>query len=490
MKPSKGSSVRTAASTDGQRAAEAPRVEEADGRRAHDSDWPYAASPLVAIIVLIAVVLYLLLHRDKSVCYPDIREETCYHGNEGAYRLYGTKTDYQVLVKMYQLDKQREYILPGCTARGLFLFNRHTTRYPDREDIVKMEEAMPRLRRAILDSANNSRVHLCKKDIQALSNWTMKLKPDDDNHVTESGREISAAQAKRFLTRFPQLFDKFNASDYVVGFTSRVRTRQTAEAFLKSLLARQEYLEVEKNFLDPQDDILQFHKECNKLMKKKEGTPPAVEAYEKGPYMKRLLDRLTWRMGINVTQGDLKMLLRACMFEYSIYDQSPWCSVFTEDDLKAVEFKEDLDDYYKDGYGLERNYAQACPVIQELVDRLELMANDSSHPNKVLYFSHAGGFKKVVARLGLNRDANPLKADGLCTQANRQWRSSLLCPFNGNVAFVLYNCTGDQHKVVTFLNEQPVILPGCPGHHCPLATFMDNYKKYATSCNMTQICSV
>lgn len=445
---------------------------------------------LVAIVVLIAVVLYLLLHRNTSVCYPDNREETCYHGNQNAYRLYGTKTDYRVLVKMFELDKQGEYVVPGCTAERLFLYNRHTTRYPDRDDIIKMVEAMPRLQRAILDSASASKVHLCKEDIQALSNWTLKFKPSDDNHVTDSGREVSADQAKRFATRFPRLFSNFSARDYVVGFTSRVRTQETAEAFLESLLSRQEYFEVERNFLSPQDDLLQFHKECDKLIKKKEDTPAAVEAFEKGPYMLRLMDRLTWRLGFNVTKGDLKMLLRACMFEYAIYDQSPWCSVFTEDDLKAVEFKDDLDDYYEDGYGLERNYAQACPIIQELVDRLEVIAKDPSHPNKVLYFSHAGGFKKVVARLGLHRDVDLLKADGLCTQANRAWRSSLLCPFNGNVAFVLYKCTADQHKVVTFLNEQPVTVPGCPDVHCPLMTFVDQYKMHATSCNLTEICSV
>ncbi|KAH7943514.1 hypothetical protein HPB52_009170 [Rhipicephalus sanguineus] len=478
---SKGNSG-TARNAGGHPTANGPRIQ-ADGRRAHESDLPYASWPLVAIVVLIAVVLYLLLHRNPLVCYPDNREETCYHGNQNAYRLYGTKTDYRVLVKMFELDKQGEYVVPGCTVEGLFLYNRHTTRYPDRDDIIKMVEAMPRLQRAILDSASASKVHLCKEDIQALSNWTLKFKPSDDNHVTDSGREVSADQAKRFATRFPRLFSNFSARDYVVGFTSRVRTQETAEAFLESLLSRQEYFEVERNFLSPQDDLLQFHKECDKLIK--------VSRCSAGP-RSRLLAHSSWFLFLTRVsfEGDLKMLLRACMFEYAIYDQSPWCSVFTEDDLKAVEFKDDLDDYYEDGYGLERNYAQACPIIQELVDRLEVMAKDPSHPNKVLYFSHAGGFKKVVARLGLHRDVDPLNADGLCTQANRAWRSSLLCPFNGNVAFVLYKCTADQHKVVTFLNEQPVTVPGCPDVHCPLMTFVDQYKMHATSCNLTEICSV
>lgn len=446
---------------------------------------------LVALIVVVAVIVYVLLRGvAPPACYPESRDETCYEGKKDAYRLYGTKTDYRVLVNMYELDKQKEYVVPDCTPQGLFLFNRHTTRYPDKDDIVKMVDAMPRLKSSILEAAKNGTVHLCKSDLDALSNWTLQFRPEDDNHVTPSGRNVSYDQAKRFLAMFPKLFSPFRASDYVVGFTSRVRTLETAQAFLRGLLSEQEYSEVEKNFLPPQDDILQFHKECDKISKNKGGTPAAVEAYEKGPHWQRLLDTLSWRLGFNVTKADLKMLLRACQFEYAIFDTSPWCAVFTEADLKAVEFREDLDDYYKDGYGHERNYAQACPVIKELVSRLEVMSKEPIQPNKILFFSHAGGFKKVIARLGLYRDSKAPASDGLCSQADRQWRSSLLCPFNANVAFVLFKCPKDTHEVVTFLNERPQQIPGCPSHRCPLETFLKIYKGPADTCNITEICSV
>ncbi|XP_077526287.1 multiple inositol polyphosphate phosphatase 1-like isoform X4 [Haemaphysalis longicornis] len=451
---------------------------------------------LVALVIVISVIVFVLLRGQTPppACYPESREETCYEGKKDAYRLYGTKTDYRVLVSMYELDKQKEYVVPDCTPQGLFLFNRHTTRYPDKDDIEKMVEAMPRLQSNIQAAAKNGMgklgVHLCKSDLDALSNWTLRFKPDDDNHVTPSGQNVSYDQAKRFLAMFPKLFSPFRASDYVVGFTSRVRTLETAKAFLHGLLSETEFTEVEKHFLPPQDDILQFHKECDKISKEKAGTPPAVEAYEKGPYWQRLLATLTWRLGFNVTKADLKMLLRACQFEYATYDTAPWCAVFTEDDLKASEFREDLDDYYKDGYGRERNYVQACPVITELVTRLKVMSKEPQQPNKILFFSHAGGFKKVVARLGLNRDSTAPTADHLCSMADRQWRSSLLCPFNANVAFVLFKCPKDSHKVVTFLNERPQQIPGCPSHHCPLETFLNIYKEPADTCNITEICSV
>ncbi|KAH9365660.1 hypothetical protein HPB48_003062 [Haemaphysalis longicornis] len=447
----------------------------------------WSALPLVALVIVISVIVFVLLRGQTPppACYPESREETCYEGKKDAYRLYGTKTDYRVLVSMYELDKQKEYVVPDCTPQGLFLFNRHTTRYPDKDDIEKMVEAMPRLQSNIQAAAKNGMVHLCKSDLDALSNWTLRFKPDDDNHVTPSGQNVSYDQAKRFLSMFPKLFSPFRASDYVVGFTSRVRTLETAKAFLHGLLSETEYSEVEKHFLPPQDDILQFHKECDKISKEKAGTPPAVEAYEKGPYWQRLLTTLTWRLGFNVTKADLKMMLRACQFEYATVRRGP-------DDLKASEFREDLDDYYKDGYGRERNYVQACPVITELVTRLNSKAlTPYSLISFFLFFKNFCAAKRLTDRVLHQRGVNysfVMRNSG--RMADRQWRSSLLCPFNANVAFVLFKCPKDSHKVVTFLNERPQQIPGCPSHHCPLETFLNIYKEPADTCNITEICSV
>lgn len=118
------------------------------------------------------------------------------------------------------------------------------------------------------------------------------------------------------------------------------------------------------------------------------------------------------------------------------------------------------------------------------------VSKDPSQPTKLLYFSHAGGFKKVVARLGLYRDAEPPLADGLCRQSGRAWQSSLVCPFNANLAFVLFECTGGGHQVATFLNEEVQRLPGCPSESCPLETFLELYDEVARDCNVTEICSV
>lgn len=445
---------------------------------------------LVVFLIILAVVLYLLLHRDDTPCFPDKRETTCYQSDQMPYRLYGTKTDYRVLVDQNHLEKNREFTMPGCTAQALFLYNRHTTRYPDKDDIIRMQAELPRLSRAIQESARRQQVHICSEDIQHLDNWTVPFIPENDNHMTPTGAQVVGDQVRRLKTRFPALFSKpFDVSDFIVGFTSRVRTRETAEAFLKHLLPKSEYDEVVGNFGAPQDSLLQFHKECGKLIKDKEDNPAEVDKLENGPYMQRVLDRMSWRLGFNVTREDAKVMARICAFEYAIRDHSPWCAVFGEDELKVLEFRDDLDDYYEDGYGRDRNYIQACPILKELVYRFRNASRDPRQPTKLLYFSHAGGFKKVVARLGLHRDNEALTADGLCSQASRQWRSSVICPFNANLVFVLFKCPGRDHHVAAFLNEQLQQLPGCPSQHCPLATFLSLYGDIAESCNLRDICS-
>lgn len=443
---------------------------------------------LVAVLAITAVLLYLLLHHEDPECFPEHRRESCYRTNKEPYRLYGTKTDYRVLVDRLGLEKEPQFTVPGCAPHALFLYNRHTTRYPDRENIVEMREALPELVINIQNAALDKRVHICKADLEQLERWKMPFKPHHDNNVTPSGKSVVGDQVRRFKKRFPGLFQgQFNASDFVVGYTSRERTRQTAEAFLEHLLSKQDFDAVD--FGPPQDSLLQFHKECNKLIKEKKSTPAEVDKFEKGPFMKRLLDTMSWRLGFNVTREDVNMMYRACVFEYSIHDASPWCAAFDDDELKAIEFREDLDDYYKDAYGLTRNYAQACPIVRELVGRFRNISKDPSQPKKLLYFSHAGGFKKVVARLGLRQDTEPPLADGLCRQSGRAWQSSLVCPFNANLAFVLFKCPEDSYQVATFLNEEVQRLPGCPSDRCPLETFLSLYDDIARDCNVTEICS-
>ena len=50
---------------------------------------------------------------------------------------------------------------------------------------------------------------------------------------------------------------------------------------------------------------------------------------------------------------------------------SPWCAVFSEENLKILEFTDDLSFYYKDGYGYDINWQMTKPLVDELQLRFQ-----------------------------------------------------------------------------------------------------------------------
>jgi len=63
---------------------------------------------------------------------------------------------------------------------------------------------------------------------------------------------------------------------------------------------------------------------------------------------------------------------------------SPWCNIFSELDLQVLEYHQDLDYYWKDGYGNELNLQIACPTLQDLLENLrcDLKYNDLNESNR------------------------------------------------------------------------------------------------------------
>ena len=55
-----------------------------------------------------------------------------------------------------------------------------------------------------------------------------------------------------------------------------------------------------------------------------------------------------------------------CRYDKALYygQLSPWCAAFSNSDLLVLEYIDDLLYYYKDGYGYDINWMQACnPVV-------------------------------------------------------------------------------------------------------------------------------
>lgn len=57
-----------------------------------------------------------------------------------------------------------------------------------------------------------------------------------------------------------------------------------------------------------------------------------------------------------------------CRFEkaWSVDRLSTWCSVFSKDEMKVLEYLDDLDYYYYSGPGREINAKLGCPLLQDM----------------------------------------------------------------------------------------------------------------------------
>ena len=92
---------------------------------------------------------------------------------------------------------------------------------------------------------------------------------------------------------------------------------------------------------------------------------------------------------------DIDLMYNMCSFDKAWRPKklSPWCAAFSQSDLEVscrpngkvivnatliirfcnfclqiLEYREDLEYYYEDGYGFPINYVQACPPVKDVYD--------------------------------------------------------------------------------------------------------------------------
>ena len=149
-------------------------------------------------------------------------------------------------------------------------------------------------------------------------------------------------------------------------------------------------------------------------------------------------DRIQRRLGISyqLTDTNITALWDLCRYTSSglTGTLSPWCALFTTEDLKALEYIADLRHFYRSGYGTSINelFGQIT-----LTDLLKSFQDVKSGKGKKIttYVSHATMMDMVYTALKLFKDDDPLT--GSVRNPNRKWRSSKLAVFSANLMIVL-----------------------------------------------------
>lgn len=155
--------------------------------------------------------------------------------------------------------------------------------------------------------------------------------------------------------------------------------------------------------------------------------------------VKNVFRRLGFRFNLNNTI--IEAMYDLCRYEkaWNVNHHSPWCTAFTKDQLKMLEYAEDLQTFYKYGYGNPENKNKGCGPLRDLINRFEKSVDGYSNEQKVsIQFTDEEGLLAMIVAMGMYKDYNPLSADNYFTQSRRQWMTSNLSPFAGNLAAVLY----------------------------------------------------
>lgn len=77
---------------------------------------------------------------------------------------------------------------------------------------------------------------------------------------------------------------------------------------------------------------------------------------------------------LDLQPEDVQLMYTVCAFETAWQrhkSPSVWCRFFDVNALRAMEFAEDLEYYWNDGYGYELTHRIACPAIADMFAAIE-----------------------------------------------------------------------------------------------------------------------
>lgn len=399
----------------------------------------------------------------------------------------GTKTPYRLVANTDTAKLDFE----GCEAQKIWMIVRHGTRNPSADLIIKMNDRLPEIRDLILENNSEPSERLRNSDLYALRKWKSRLEESDETILAHEGEDEMLELAERMQARFPSLFPStYSNTSYYSKYTASQRTKASAKYFAAGLFGRQSVRDVWYPKPSKRDPILRFYKLCSRWKNEIKDNPKSIEQmkqFEKSPHMLQAIESVNKELNLenDLVLEDVHLMYMTCAFEtaWNRKKKSPWCSALTPQALKAIEFAEDLKYYYRDGYGYELTYAQACTAFNDMINYFE---SDSKYPKATVYFTHSGTLLKMLAHLGLYKDPKALTKVSFDSN-DHKWRVSKIDAFGTNLAFVLYRCDQKQ-KVVVLHQERITQLPNCDDM-CDLQNIKQHYSNSINNCAFDEMCS-
>jgi len=447
-----------------------------------------AGTTILALKVLSLLLLFYISHSQNR----QDADETCTPQTQldlSDRSWMSTKTGYRQLVS--ELHSSDSYQASECTTVHLWTIIRHGTRYPSQDAIKLMTEKLPKLRDEILKIENSP---ICSSLLDLLRDWNSNVELESSKNLHVVGDEEMILLGERWLNRYPDLLANYEEAKFRFRSTDTERSKRSGDGVVTGLWSRVQVPKIKWNIIKTgHDPLIRFYKICDawiRDVKKNKNANKERDLFEQSSTMKDTIESVSKYVGLNLTLSDVDMMYVTCNFDlaWSRNHESPWCHVFTDYDLKVMEYREDLEYYWIDGPGHSINSQPACVLMEDVIKIFDDISKGNDQRG-TFYFTHSGTILKLLTHLKLYNDEESLKSSNFEKMQDRKWKTSKFGAFGANVAFSLQKCDSNEFKVGLFVNEKLTIIPGCEEDWCNLNTFKAIFDP-SNGCNLNEICSI
>ncbi|XP_017882163.1 multiple inositol polyphosphate phosphatase 1-like [Ceratina calcarata] len=428
-------------------------------------------------------LIFLISHvyaRDVDYCFADEDDPYLYMATKTAYHfVHGGKTRFQEV--------------PRCRPRQIWMFATHGTQCPTKDEISEMVK-LTELQDQIInnhETRNNGR--MCNRDLENLKKWKpgAYLAAERAEVLTPQGVEDMKLLARRLQSNFPQLLEtssdrSYLTENYVFKSTD---ARDSMESFMEGLFGNRDAVEAED--VPVNDTLLTLYKTCNAWEGGRSNTSNEVIAFEGEVQFQNLISNVSRRLGFlyDISKESILTMYDMCRYAkaWTVTQLSPWCAVFSKEELRVLEYREDLNYYHKAGYGCAINAQLGCTLLQDMLNHFwKATQADEIRPRGVFYFSDIISLQNLLTTLNINKDQMEPTAFNYKEMAKRHWRTSFMSSFAANLVAVLYKCddTREPNKVMFYLAEKLVMFDGCDVGLCDWQYLKQRFNPVLKHCNL------
>ncbi|KAJ9553533.1 hypothetical protein OSB04_017578 [Centaurea solstitialis] len=345
---------------------------------------------------------------------------------------------------------------------------RHGTRAPTKKRLKELETLSTRLK-DILQSAKDS-----KKLPSWLREWSSPWKGK-----TKGGELISLGEDElynlgiRVRERFQELFsDEYHPDVYQIRSSQIPRASASAVAFGMGMFSgrgklgpgkHQAFAILSENRAS--DIMLRFHDCCQNYKTYRKSQEPSINKL-KEPVLNEITRSLAARYELDLTIKDTSTLWFLCKQEASLLSvTNQACDLFSNDEVKLLEWTDDLEMFIVKGYGNSLNYQMGVPLLEDVILSMEqaITAKEEGHA--------PGSYEKARLRFA---------------------HAETLVPFSCLIGLFLEGSPNNTSKyfVQVLHNEKPIPMAGCGDtDFCPFELFKEKIGGAHLKHNYDNLCN-